>query len=199
MSFVLSLCIWFVLYCIGVKLCIAQALLQLNWFDKVNSILPEIVQCYVYSSGAQSHKINLLYGCCPWMWWVCLCVSDDLKCVLLTVKAIPTVAENDAVLNSFVWYLTMNDVFPTPLSPSKMTCNTKTRIGSQWNSIFCSTSNDEPIQQLEFHSFNYKTSASENEAPIFRYQKYMSIVYKLFKTNGIKWLSLLHEIEMFRT
>lgn len=38
----------------------------------------------------------------------------------LTVKAIPTVAENDPALNSPVLNLTKNDVFPTPESPNKI-------------------------------------------------------------------------------
>lgn len=55
----------------------------------------------------------------------------------LTVRAMPTVAANDANLNSFVWYRTMNDVFPTPESPNNMTCNIETYFyGCAWLRIF---------------------------------------------------------------
>jgi hypothetical protein len=43
----------------------------------------------------------------------------------LTVKPIPTVAENVPVWNFPVSNCTNKDVFPTPLSPSKIVCNIK--------------------------------------------------------------------------
>lgn len=50
----------------------------------------------------------------------------------LTVKAIPTVAEKEAILNSFIWYLTINDVFPTPESPSNMTYSMEILLQIHW-------------------------------------------------------------------
>lgn len=45
--------------------------------------------------------------------------NNGINCVR-TIRATPTVAENEAALNAPVLYCTRKDVFPTPESPSRM-------------------------------------------------------------------------------
>lgn len=72
----------------------------------------------------------------------------------------PTVAEKDAVLNSFMWYFTINDVFPTPESPSNMTCKMAKQTYFFLNETDLEAMSDRMVSFIDYRRLNL-----ENEKP----------------------------------